>query len=45
VPVTRAEYGRPAQRPAWSVLGSEREDAIRLPSWQDGLDAYLKERS
>jgi dTDP-4-dehydrorhamnose reductase len=45
VPVTQAEYGRPAPRPAWSVLASEREDAVRLPSWQDGLDAYLKERS
>ena len=29
----------PAPRPAYSVLGSER--GHRLPSWQEGLDAYL----
>src|SRR3954453_2002880 len=41
---TSAEFKRPAPRPAWSVLGSERDDAIALPPWQEGLDAYLKER-
>jgi dTDP-4-dehydrorhamnose reductase len=43
-PCTTAEFPRPAPRPAWSVLGSERDDPVRLPSWQDGLDAYLGAR-
>ena len=38
------EYPLPAPRPAFSVLGSEREDPVRLPSWEEGLDAYLAER-
>jgi dTDP-4-dehydrorhamnose reductase len=44
VPTMSAELRRPAPRPAWSVLGSERADAIALPAWQDGLAAYLRER-
>ncbi len=40
---TTAALGRPAPRPAWSVLGTERADAVRLPAWEDGLDAYLAE--
>ena len=43
-PTTSEDFKRPAPRPAWSVLGSERDDAIALPSWQEGLAAYLKER-
>jgi dTDP-4-dehydrorhamnose reductase len=35
---------RPAQRPAYSVLGSERRDAISLPNWRKGLAEYLAER-
>jgi len=31
---------RPAQRPAWSVLGTERTGEV-LPSWREGLTAYL----
>jgi dTDP-4-dehydrorhamnose reductase len=38
-PCTTADFPRPAPRPAYSVLGSERGD--RLPTWQEGLDAYL----
>jgi dTDP-4-dehydrorhamnose reductase len=38
-PCTSEEFPRPAPRPAYSVLGSER--GHRLPAWQDGLDAYL----
>ena len=38
VPALRASL--PAPRPAWSVLSSER-DPDPLPSWQDGLDAFL----
>jgi dTDP-4-dehydrorhamnose reductase len=44
-PCTTEEYPLPAPRPAYSVLGSERPDAIRLPSWRDGLAAYLAERA
>jgi dTDP-4-dehydrorhamnose reductase len=36
--------GRPAPRPRYSVLGTERADAIGLPPWQAGLDAYLEAR-
>jgi dTDP-4-dehydrorhamnose reductase len=35
---------RKAPRPAFSVLGSERPDAIALPHWQQGLAAYLADR-
>jgi dTDP-4-dehydrorhamnose reductase len=38
-PCTTAEFPRPAPRPAYSVLASER--GHRLPGWQEGLDAYL----
>jgi dTDP-4-dehydrorhamnose reductase len=40
-PVSTAEFGRPAARPAFSVLRSERDDTPRLPAWQEGLDAHL----
>ena len=38
-PCTTADFPRPAPRPANSVLESERGN--RLPTWQEGLDAYL----
>jgi dTDP-4-dehydrorhamnose reductase len=38
-PCTTAEFPRPARRPAYSVLASER--GHRLPGWREGLDAYL----
>jgi dTDP-4-dehydrorhamnose reductase len=38
--ITTAEFPRPAQRPAYSVLRSER-GAPRLPHWRDGLRACL----
>jgi dTDP-4-dehydrorhamnose reductase len=44
VPVTTEEFPRPAPRPAWSVLGSERDDAILLPPWQDHVRTYLEEK-
>jgi dTDP-4-dehydrorhamnose reductase len=41
---TTEMLGRPAPRPAYSALASQREHAIRLPAWQDGLGAYLAQR-
>jgi dTDP-4-dehydrorhamnose reductase len=41
---TTEMLGRPAPRPAYSALASQREHAIELPSWQDGLAAYLSQR-
>jgi len=35
---------RKAPRPAYSVLGAKRSDARSLPSWRQGLSAYLAER-
>lgn len=35
---------RPAPRPRFSVLGSERPDAPVLPDWRQGLREYLSER-
>ncbi len=37
--------GRPAPRPAYSALDSQREHAIELPPWRDGLSAYLSQRA
>ena len=39
--ITTEEIGRPAPRPAYSVLRSEREGAPRLPHWREGLRACL----
>jgi dTDP-4-dehydrorhamnose reductase len=41
---TAAEFQRPAPRPAWSVLASERGATPRLPPWEDGVAGYLTER-
>jgi dTDP-4-dehydrorhamnose reductase len=41
-PQSTAELGRPAPRPAFSVLASTRDDAPTLPHWRDGLRAHLK---
>jgi dTDP-4-dehydrorhamnose reductase len=42
---TSDEFGRPAPRPSYSALGTERADAIYLPHWKEGLASYLSERS
>jgi dTDP-4-dehydrorhamnose reductase len=41
---TTEMLGRPAPRPPFSALTSQREHAIRLPIWQDGLAGYLAQR-
>jgi dTDP-4-dehydrorhamnose reductase len=41
---TTEMLGRPAPRPAFSALESQREHAITLPSWHDGLAGYLAQR-
>ena len=41
VPITTEELGRPAPRPSYSVLRSEREGAPSLPHWRDGLRECL----
>lgn len=47
LPVTTAEYPRPAPRPAYSVLGVARFEAAagrRVEPWLLGLAEYLKEK-
>jgi dTDP-4-dehydrorhamnose reductase len=39
--ITTEELGRPAPRPAYSVLRSEKPDTPRLPRWRDGLRECL----
>ena len=41
-PITTEELGRPAPRPAYSVLRSERAGAPQLPHWREGLRACLE---
>jgi len=41
---TTDALGRAAPRPRYSVLETERDDAIYLPEWRTGLDDYLAER-
>lgn len=45
VPVTTAEFPRPARRPAYSVLTTIREPRILLPPWEDGVAAFAREVS
>ena len=42
--ITSEEFGAAAPRPAFSALTSQREHAIRLPTWEDGLAGYLAQR-
>jgi dTDP-4-dehydrorhamnose reductase len=39
-----AELRRPAPRPAYSVLGTERRSLEAMPDWREGLREYLAER-
>ena len=44
-PVPTSEMPRPATRPAYSVLGTERAAEVpRLASWQEGLAEYMAAR-
>jgi len=44
-PITTAEAGRPAPRPAYSVLANRRlaEQGIALPHWADALERFIKQ--
>ena len=44
-PATSEQMARPAPRPPWSALESERDDVLPLPPWQDGLAGYLAARA
>jgi dTDP-4-dehydrorhamnose reductase len=44
-PASTAEMARPAPRPAWSALASERDDVLPMPDWRDGLAGYLAARA
>ena len=43
-PITTADMPRPAKRPTYSVLSAERLHHLgfRMPSWQDGLQRFIK---
>jgi dTDP-4-dehydrorhamnose reductase len=43
-PCSTDEFPRPARRPAYSVLRSERSETPVLPDWRDGLGDYLSAR-
>ncbi|MBJ7328250.1 MAG: dTDP-4-dehydrorhamnose reductase [Solirubrobacteraceae bacterium] len=45
VPTTSEAFVRPAPRPSWSVLASERPNPVTLPPWQQGLAGYLTARA
>jgi dTDP-4-dehydrorhamnose reductase len=48
VPVTTEEFPRPAKRPAYSVLSTERYErltGVRPESWREGLREYLTLRA
>ncbi len=44
-PISTAELGRPAPRPAYSVLRSEKAETPRLPHWREGLRRCLERLS
>jgi dTDP-4-dehydrorhamnose reductase len=39
------QMARPAPRPAWSAMSSERDDVLPMPDWRDGLAGYLAARA
>jgi dTDP-4-dehydrorhamnose reductase len=44
-PASTAQIARPAPRPAWSALQSERADVLPMPDWREGLAGYLAARA
>ncbi|HXP37628.1 MAG TPA: sugar nucleotide-binding protein, partial [Solirubrobacteraceae bacterium] len=44
-PASSAQIARPAPRPAWSALDTERDDVLPMPDWRDGLAGYLAARA
>jgi dTDP-4-dehydrorhamnose reductase len=44
-PASSEQMARPAPRPAWSALASERDDVLPMPDWRDGLAGYLAARN
>lgn len=42
--IDSAQMARPAPRPQWSVLASERDEVLPMPDWRDGLAGYLAAR-
>jgi dTDP-4-dehydrorhamnose reductase len=42
---TSDEFPRPAARPAYSVLRTERDYGLLLPDWREGLAQYLSSRA
>jgi len=46
-PITTAEFGAKAKRPAYSVLANDRLQAAGKPlrPWREALEAYMRERS
>ena len=44
-PASSEQMARPAERPAWSALESERADVLAMPDWRDGLAGYLAARA
>jgi dTDP-4-dehydrorhamnose reductase len=44
-PASSEQMARPAPRPAYSVLESERADVLPMPPWEDGLAGYLAARN
>ena len=43
--VSSEQMARPAPRPAWSVLESERAEVLPMPDWREGLAGYLAARA
>jgi dTDP-4-dehydrorhamnose reductase len=43
--VSSEQMARPAPRPAWSALVSERAEVLPMPDWRDGLAGYLAARA
>lgn len=44
LPVATAEFPRPALRPRYSVLTTLQDPQILLPPWEEGLEAFVKDR-